>query len=83
MVPMLQSSGATTFGGDVTTFAGQNVEFKIELINVNAPNQFTYPMVLIDSIAFSSEPIPEPSTFVLLGTAVASLLAFTWARRRV
>jgi hypothetical protein len=32
--------------------------------------------------AYSGNPVPEPSAMLLLGTGVASLLAYAWRRRK-
>jgi hypothetical protein len=64
--------------GDVSAFAGQEVELRFELLSIN-PAMYNTPWVLLDDIRF--EPSPEPSAIVLLGIGVISLLGYAWRRR--
>lgn len=64
MVPIAQTSDYTQFAGDVSTFAGMSAELKITAITEYPEN---YNQFLIDGISFSPLPVPEPSTWALLG----------------
>jgi len=55
---------------DVSAYAGKNVSLEFTVVNGDMG---------LDDIKFSTLPIPEPSTWALLGTGLGSLL---WNRRR-
>ena len=38
--------------------------------------------VLVDNFTFAAQPVPEPSTFLLLGTGLIGLLGYGWQQRR-
>ncbi len=63
--------GGNAYAGDVTAFVGTMTEFRI----VNTTTQLHHPVV-VDNIAFSSAPVPEPSTVasLMLALVVASLV---------
>jgi hypothetical protein len=57
-------------GGDISAFAGQTGELRFTALPAVG-----FGGGLIDSIVFSSQPIPEPSTWLLLGVGGLGLLA--------
>jgi hypothetical protein len=71
-ISVISKSGyVMTIAGDVSAFAGTTAELKF-----TAPSESNYGM---DSIAFSSIGVPEPSAFSLIGLG---LLGLGWHRRR-
>ena len=76
MVPLQTFSNYTLYGGDISSFAGQvaTLSFTEPPPPIGTPSS-----VLLDGIAFSSQPIPEPGQWTLLG--VGSLL-LAWCRLR-
>jgi hypothetical protein len=66
--------------GDISAFAGQTVG--LEFITLGFRNPFDYNLKGIDSISFSPEMIPEPSSWALLGLG-GSCLLFRWRFLRV
>ena len=60
----------TLYRGDISAFAGQSLELKFTA-SVPIPSSLGWNL---DSIEFSSQPIPEPSAMVLLTSAGALLL---------
>ena len=72
-IPM-QSLGGNLYGGDISAFAGQTTEFRI----LNTSRTLHTPVV-VDNIAFSPMPVPEPSVVVIFGFGVLAWL--TVARR--
>ncbi|MEI7728575.1 MAG: hypothetical protein WCO56_03350 [Verrucomicrobiota bacterium] len=61
-MPALKTDGSYyQYGGDISAFAGQTVELRITDIAV--PNSES--MFFIDSIAFSTEAVPEPGVITL------------------
>lgn len=57
------------FGGDISAFAGQTGELRFTMPSV----AFSYNIPYLDSISFSAQQIPEPSTFGLFGIGVLLL----------
>ena len=71
--PILRTNYYTIYGGDISSFAGQTGE-----LSVRAPNQFgSYGYSYFDTIYFSPQAVPEPSTWALvaLGSALFCCLA--------
>ena len=66
----MQSLGGNAYAGDISAFAGSSAEFRI----VNTSPTVQVPVVA-DDITFSPVAVPEPSTVVLIGAALGSLLA--------
>jgi hypothetical protein len=79
-IPLLPLGGFE-YAGDISAYAGTTTELRI----VNAAMSGASPLV-VDNIAFSAIPIPEPSTLVLVGACIASSaihrLRITHRRRR-
>ena len=62
---------STLFGGDISSFAGQTAELRITAVSdaINhGLNVFT-----IDSILFSTQSVPEPSSYFLFGCGILFL----------
>jgi hypothetical protein len=73
MVPLQTFSSYTRYGADISAFSGQTLELRITapyVYGTTPPNG-----LLLDSIVFSSTPIPEPifGTFIGLALALISL----------
>jgi hypothetical protein len=75
-IPTL-SLGGYAYAGDVSAFAGTTTEFKI----VNTTTQLHNPVV-VDNIVFSSAPVPEPTTFILMFGGLAAISIFRRKRAR-
>ena len=58
----LISMGGNAYAADISAFAGTTAELKF----INTSAQFQN-VLTIDNIAFSASPVPEPSTWLLLG----------------
>jgi hypothetical protein len=65
IIPLEVTSNYVLYGGDISSFAGQTTVLA-----------FSSSYLYLDSITFSSQPIPEPSGLLLLGWAGA--LALGW-----
>jgi len=77
LVPLSSSSSYTVYGADVSAFSG----ITGELIITSPPNVDShYNSFLIDSITFSIQAIPEPSTAALLVLG-ATVIGISWRRR--
>jgi hypothetical protein len=50
----------TLYGADISAFAGQTEQLTFSALDDQYPNNWA-----IDDIQFSSEPVPEPTTFAL------------------
>jgi hypothetical protein len=74
LVLLDEASNYSLYGVDVTGFAGQAAT-----LSFAAP--LTGTRILIDDIAFSPEPIPEPSASVLIGLVSVCFTA-RWVHRR-
>ena len=59
--PVLEMPDFTLMGADVSHFAGSEVELRFTAFWISVPN-----FLILDSISFSSEPVPEPGIVVLL-----------------
>ncbi len=74
LVPWEEQPDHVLFAGDISTFAGDTVELRFFISEqLNA--------MWVDDIVFSSVPVPEPSTWAMLGLG-AVLLGSTVRRRR-
>lgn len=79
LTPLLVGTNFTMYGADVTPLAGQEVELRFSLFYIDYDGN----SVLLDSISFSSEPIPEPAIFPSSrGPKLASPLLGNAARAR-
>lgn len=74
LVPLATNGYVVTMGGDVSAFAGTNVELTITSagppggVGLAGENYFA-----VDDISFSPNPVPEPSTLVLLTLGAVGL----------
>ena len=64
LIPLSVENNYTLYGGDISQFAG--LSGQLTLSSLTVPNN-RFNNVSFDSISFSSTPVPEPSTFALLG----------------
>jgi hypothetical protein len=78
LVPVSTGSNYTMFGADISPWAGQESELRFTAIADNDPRTDSF--VFLDSIQFSTTPVPEPSTFALF--AVAAALGWFYCRRQ-
>ena len=62
LTPLLDTSSYTLYGADVTSFAGTVNELNFTV--------FSRGSLFLDSISFSTSPIPEPNIYSLLGCGV-------------
>jgi len=67
-----------TYGVDVSSFAGQENELRFTVSRL--PNGANF--VTFDSIAFSTQPVPEPSTLALFGLGGVVLAFAQWRFHR-
>ncbi|MSU57614.1 MAG: PEP-CTERM sorting domain-containing protein [Pedosphaera sp.] len=77
MFPLSFTPNYTIFGGDILPFAGLIRELRISA--VPTPN-YDHSSFTIDSITFSDQPIPEPSSLILIGLG-ALFLGRQWLKR--
>ena len=80
-IPLVQlgsTSNYLIFGGDVSAWAGTSGELRFTLPSI----QFTYGEPFLDNIFFSTQSIPEPSTYSLFGCGVLLLGAARAAFKR-
>lgn len=71
LLPLSSNSSYTLYAGDISAFAGQTRELRISAL----PTTYAYSSFVLDSIVFSDQTIPEPSTLGLLGLGA---LLFGW-----
>lgn len=71
------SLGDNAYGGDISAFAGSTAELKI--VNTASAGDIHYYSV-VDDIVFSSEPIPEPTTGLLIWLGGGVLISFRFRR---
>jgi hypothetical protein len=73
LVPLSSGPGATLYGADISAYAGNTGQ--LEITSLPNPDS-SYNSFMIDSISFSPQAIPEPSTVSLLviGAAIAGHL---------
>jgi hypothetical protein len=67
----------TTYGGNVSSFAGQTAILEISALNAGAAGRNDWN---IDDIQFSTQPIPEPQTWTLLLCGAGALAL--WRRKQ-
>jgi hypothetical protein len=80
LTPVLTTSDYVLYGADIRPWAGQEVELRFTALSSDDP-LVGGTMLLLDSIQFSTTPVPEPSTFALF--AVGGVLGwFCWRRKR-
>jgi len=78
LVPLRNETAGSVFGADLSSFAGTDVTLKFSCFAVGQPNG-----ALLDSISFSSEPIPEPSILALMGLSGALLCHRLWPKKKI
>jgi len=81
LIPLATDANYTTFGADIHSWAGQTAELGFTVF-AERPHQRNVNLYL-DSIQFSTQPIPEPSAFGLF--ALGTLLLgwrFAWTRKK-
>lgn len=67
IVPLMTTTDFTLYGGEISNFAGQSATLTITALS-NVPRG---PNVLaLDSISFSSSPVPEPRALLLFALAI-------------
>ena len=76
-VPLSSTAAYTVYGGDISSFAGQTNElrFTAAAMPVGQPSSFE-----LDSIVFSTSPIPEPGTWALLLCGAAAFGVNRWRK---
>jgi hypothetical protein len=80
VVPLQVTSEYTLFGVDVTTFQGQTKELQFTVLHsTDGGGGIGF---LLDSISFSNEPIPEPSTIGLIALGVLLIPGRLWPLQR-
>jgi hypothetical protein len=73
----LSNLGGDWLGGDVSAFAGQVVTLEIASGSTELHNP-----VMIDSLSFSAQPVPEPASLTLLAAGLAGIVALLRRGRR-
>lgn len=73
------SAAYTLYGGDVSQFSGQVEELRIAAL---ASASYPFPNVLLDSIEFSSQQVPEPGALGLFSLGAVALGCSFLTKRR-
>jgi hypothetical protein len=81
LIPLSTTARYTLYGADVSAFEGMSEELRITVPYSGNWPFGVYNSLIIDSISFSPNPIPEPGTWALLGLGAAAWL-LTKGRRR-
>ncbi len=69
LIRVLDTPDYTLYGADVNAWAGETAELDFTLHAYDPYTMPTMRILLLDSIRFSSQPIPEPSAFALMAMA--------------
>ena len=77
--PLLTTANYTLYGGDISGFAGQAVNLAFTAVS-DYPQGFGY--YVLDEISFSTNPIPEPSEYVLLALGGVAFIGWRHFLRR-
>lgn len=77
VIPLSTSSNYTVYGADISAWAGQQTELRFTAVAPATLDHFWG----LDSIQFSTTPVPEPSIFALFAVA-ATFGWFYWRRKR-
>ncbi len=77
-VPLTVTLSYTLFGADISTFSGQSTELKFTAVSDFASGQGINNLYL-DSISFSTQPIPEPGPIAIFSLGAVSL---AWSLRK-
>jgi hypothetical protein len=77
VIPLSTGSNYTVYGADISAWAGEETELRLTAVAPATLDHFW----TVDSIQFSTTPIPEPSTFALFGVAAAMGCSY-WRRKR-
>ena len=72
VVPLATETTYTLFGADISPFAGQSGQLKITAFGND---------IVLDSLTFSPDPVPEPRVVVMLGVGLLLLTGFRTRRR--
>jgi hypothetical protein len=78
LVPLLTTPDYVMFGADIISWAGQEAELRFTAVGHAEPLEDS--IIFLDSIEFSTAPVPEPSTFALF--AMAGIVGWSYWRRR-
>jgi hypothetical protein len=70
----------TLYGADISNWSGQNAQLTFTVPGETPHVNDEY--VFLDSIEFSSNPIPEPGALAVLSVGAVMLVCYRWRRRR-
>jgi hypothetical protein len=80
LTPVFVTSDYVLYGADIRPWAGQEIELRFTALSSDDP-LVGGTIFLLDSIQFSTTPVPEPSTFALFGMAGIAGWVY-WRRKR-